>query len=626
MKKFVLLALAASGLALPSSSHVVHEKRGLHTAPAWEKREPVDGATVVPVRIALKQTNLDKGMDLILDVSQPGSPKYGKHYKADEVAALFAPAQKTIDAVKGWLVKAGVPANKIYLSKSKAWLSFATTVDKLQQLVKADYHVYENLRSRDEHVGTEQYKLPADVAPFVDFILPGTTFIKHPKRAKKASVAAVKEPLRPLSQDQIRKLQSGINGTANCAQYVTPQCIKAMYNIPDGTLSNNTNPMGIFESLEDIYSQEDLDAFYRLFAPNIPKGTGPQLDLINGAVAPTSQDQAGGESDLDFQMAIPIIYPQTTTLFQVRSDNDIFLALLGAIDDDFCQNNPDLDPNEMCGTFAPTSVISVSYGGPEYLSSAAVLQRQCNEFMKLGLQGISVVFASGDDGVANPSGYCLGPHHDIFVPDDASGCPYVTSVGSTMLPPGAKVGDPEVATTRFSSGGGFSNVFDKPSWQSNAVGNYLLRHNPNYLAYITTGGVIPENKGVYNRNGRAYPDISAAGDNGVVVLGGKVGLIGGTSMSAPIVAAIFNRINEERLNVGKGPIGFANPALYAASDQKLNLFNDVTVGDQSLGGAFGSRYPSACGNSGFSAVKGWDPVTGLGTPKYQAMLSYFLAL
>lgn len=90
--------------------------------------------------------------------------------------------------------------------------------------------------------------------------------------------------------------------------------------------------------------------------------------------------------------------------------------------------------------------------------------------MKLGLQGISIVVASGDSGVANDGGNCLGPHHNIFVPDNASGCPYVTSVGSTTLPEGSKIGDPETATTRFSSGGGFSNVFNTPPWQAKAVG------------------------------------------------------------------------------------------------------------------------------------------------------------
>lgn len=60
-----------------------------------------------------------------------------------------------------------------------------------------------------------------------------------------------------------------------------------------------------------------------------------------------------------------------------------------------------------------TNVISISYGGQESDLPGAYQQRQCNEFMKLGLQGVSVVLASGDSGVAGPGG-CLGSGNNIF--------------------------------------------------------------------------------------------------------------------------------------------------------------------------------------------------------------------
>lgn len=88
-------------------------------------------------------------------------------------------------------------------------------------------------------------------------------------------------------------------------------------------------------------------------------------------------------------------------------------------------------------------------------------------------------------------------------------------------------------------------------------------------------------------------------------------------MACPITAAIFNRINEERIHIGKGPVGFINPALYKAYDQG-DYFNDVVSGNQS--------YRGCNGTVGFSAVPGWDPITGLGTPKYPKLLEYFLAL
>jgi hypothetical protein len=58
--------------------------------------------------------------------------------------------------------------------------------------------------------------------------------------------------------------------------------------------------------------------------------------------------------------------------------------------------------------------------------------------MKLGLQGVSILFASGDYGVASFPGDggangCLGPSGKIFNPQYPSNCPYVTSVGGTML-------------------------------------------------------------------------------------------------------------------------------------------------------------------------------------------------
>lgn len=54
---------------------------------------------------------------------------------------------------------------------------------------------------------------------------------------------------------------------------------------------------------------------------------------------------------------------------------------------------------------------------------------------------------------------------------------------------------------------------------------------------------------------------------------------------------------------------------FANDDIDPEVFNDIVNGSN----------PN-CGSSGFSAVKGWDPVTGLGTPKYPKLLELFLRL
>lgn len=88
------------------------------------------------------------------------------------------------------------------------------------------------------------------------------------------------------------------------------------------------------------------------------------------------------------------------------------------------------------------------------------------------------------------------------------------------------------------------------------------------------GALAGSTGGIYNRIGRGIPDVSANGDNIAVYVGGEYGLSGGTSASTPIFASVINRINEERLNHGKGPIGFLNPSLYA----NPSMLNDIKNG------------------------------------------------
>lgn len=229
--------------------------------------------------------------------------------------------------------------------------------------------------------------------------------------------------------------------------------------------------------------------------------------------------------------------------------------------------------------------------------------------MKLGMQGVSILVASGDSGVAGPAGDgsdngCLNGG-TVFSPDFPATCPYLTTVGATLLT-GSAAQDQETAVTRFGSGGGFSNIYPIPSYQSAAVANYFTTSPPPYPSYSGSS----YGNGVYNKTGRGYPDVSAVGDNIIIFNKGLPTLIGGTSASAPAFASILTRINDERLKAGKSTIGFVNPTLY----KNPGVLHDITVGNN-----------PGCGTNGFSVSKGWDPVTGLGTPNYPAMLKLFMA-
>jgi len=148
--------------------------------------------------------------------------------------------------------------------------------------------------------------------------------------------------------------------------------------------------------------------------------------------------------------------------------------------------------------------------------------------MKLGMQGVSIILASGDSGVAarstddgNDDG-CLG-NGEVFNPDFPASCPYLTAVGATYLPPGADAAkDEEVAVSRFSSGGGFSNIYLRLTYQDSVLNTYFDAHDPGYKHYNISGyNNPPENVtdgGIYNKGGRGYPDVSAVGDNVIISL------------------------------------------------------------------------------------------------------------
>jgi len=228
--------------------------------------------------------------------------------------------------------------------------------------------------------------------------------------------------------------------------------------------------------------------------------------------------------------------------------------------------------------------------------------------MKLGLQGVTVVFSTGDNGVSGIQSKCLGTNGRAFNPQFPASCPYVTAVGGTEVFPGKTVNDPESAWP--SSGGGFSNIFSSPSYQKAAVSSYFNNSDPGY-AYYSGTDKLGANGGLYNRSGRAYPDVSANANGILIANGTRLTHSGGTSASAPTFASIINRINEERIKTGKGPVGFVNPTLY----KNPGVLNDIVNGTN-----------PGCGSQGFRAVRGWDPVTGLGTPNFGRMRDLFVGL
>jgi tripeptidyl-peptidase-1 len=161
----------------------------------------------------------------------------------------------------------------------------------------------------------------------------------------------------------------------------------------------------------------------------------------------------------------------------------------------------------------------------------------------------------------------------------------VTAVGATT-------GVPETAASL--SAGGFSNYFPIPDYQARDVASYLSALNGMYA-------------GLFNASGRAYPDVAAYGQDVLIMSGGVNQAVNGTSCSTPIFASVVALLNDRLLAAGKPPLGFLNPWLYSKAASALT---DITKGSN-----------PGCGTEGFHAAAGWDPVTGLGSPNFEALLA-----
>jgi len=243
----------------------------------------------------------------------------------------------------------------------------------------------------------------------------------------------------------------------------------------------------------------------------------------------------------------------------------------------------------------PPLVNSVSYGNDEKQQSSTAYMFSCNvQFMKAGTLGISILFASGDQGVCGRSG--CGIFKKRFSPDFPGGSPYITVVGGTDFVTDS-IGD---ETAWSSGGGGFSDTFGIPDYQAKLVAAYKASPDAKLPA-----------QSMWNNTGRGYPDIAALGGQKTpycVVANGIGEGVAGTSASCPTASAIFARLNGDRLKAGKSPLGFLNPFIY----QNADAFNDVTSGCNYGTAVFSKK-------NCFTAIKGWDAATGVGTPNYEKL-------
>jgi kumamolisin len=202
-------------------------------------------------------------------------------------------------------------------------------------------------------------------------------------------------------------------------------------------------------------------------------------------------------------------------------------------------------------------------------------------FQKMSAQGQNFFAASGDSSTWSRS-------NEAWPADNA----YVVSVGGTDLVTASAGGAWKSETAWVDSGGGISpDSIAIPTWQQ------------------LSGVITSTNKGSTTlRNG---PDVSANANFTFYVCADQTTCTandyGGTSFAAPMWAGYIALVNQQLAANGEPSIGFINPTIYAqnVTSSYSTDFHDITSGT----------------SGSFSAVTGYDLVTGWGSPNGTGLIN-----
>ncbi|KAJ7813937.1 subtilisin-like protein, partial [Mycena olivaceomarginata] len=559
-----LLALLSLVVSVSAGSLVLHERRT--TVPSGFVRHGAAPATdTITLRIALKPNNVAGLEEKLRSVATPGSSEFQKWLSRDDVLTFTKPSSETLSVFDAFASANGLSPTAI--SQGGDWVSIALPISKANKLFAANFELFTHPSLNEPITRTLSVSLPSELVGHVDVLHPTTAFIApNPRLA----------PPRPGYKIRKRGVPAASCDSTDPAGVVTPTCLQDLYGIPTTPVthsggSNNTIMVTGYEN--DWAQTADLVQFLTLARPDISNATGFTVLTTANGTNPQGPGKGGFEANLDIQYTAGIA--TGIPLQYLSVGGEFTTALLDTTN--FLNSLTDL----------PT-VITNSWGVAEDGFGVSLATSICNGYMALGARGVSVIFASGDGGVRGAhGGVCT---NNTFNPIFPASCGYVTSVGGTQ-------GFAPETAVNF-TGGGFSNLFPAPSYQTTAVSEFLATLTPDFA-------------GIFNKSGRAHPDVALQAWNFETIVNGEVNIEGGTSAAAPTFAAIIALINDRLLAAGKPVLGFLNPWLY---ERASGAFTDITTGHS-------SGYRCAANETvAFDAAVGWDPLTGFGTPIFSELL------
>ena len=579
------LCAAAAAAAAAAATTIVHTPHSKHLTQGAR----ADPARTIPVLFAIAQQRLDQLEQLLLEVSNPKHPNYGHHLSQNEVTALTS-RPKSTQVVINWLHDHGY--HHVVPTRTGDYVHAEGSVGLVEKSLGAQFHSYHiniNITTTMPNsaiVLTEEYVLPSKLSAHVDFVGKISNFVG---------------PLSTFVATSSPRLQTS---PGELPGNTTLALVNKVYNVssnvvrPDGGATQGVLAIGQALNLTDLITFSKSQQLLPPYSNVTVSGPGRNFPFECLHSPNTCL-----EASLDMETIAGLARGSRTNFWMADPNSQTWFG-------DYMLNLVNLPDGE-----APL-INSISYDIEERTHSSLEKDRFNTNVMKLGVRGITILAASGDDGVSGYMTRNSGKQACGFHPGFPATNPYVLSVGATN---GPEANLPERACTfnnggLISSGGGFSDYFSRPAWQEEAVSSYLKR--------AATGGTLPPTT-MFNATGRAYPDVALLGHSYPTSVAGTFYPVSGTSASTPAMAALLTLVNEARLKAGQAPVGFVTPALYSLASSSPAVFHDIIGGENNCCAA--ETNPVCCDHA-FTAIAGYDPVTGLGSINHGLLVEALLAL
>jgi len=530
--------------------------------PRFDQGAVEPGFRVGYITLMLKKTDAQQAAleQLLQEQQDPASPNYRDWLTPEQYADRFGVSQHDLDKISAWLHAEGFTVE--YTARGRNWLAFSGTAGQVRATFHTEIHRYP-VDGEMHSAAAAEPSVPASLEAIVAGFMGLDDF--YPKA-----------PRHPAPD------YTSATGTHSLA----PGDLATIYNI--GKLGIGGTGQSIVVVGQSAIDTTDIQAFrsnYNLPTLNLTPvlyGTDPKT---------ISADMQ--EADLDLEWAGAVA--RNATLIYVYGSN-VDSAVFYAIDQDY----------------AP--VISESYGGCEAQVPSQLPSLYRSRAQQANAEGITWLAASGDSGAAAcDNGPKITSATQGLAVNFPASIPEVTAVGGTEFNDtigtfwnssnsanggSAKSYIPEMAwndTTAYvaagqglaATGGGVSSLYSKPGWQAGS--------------------------GVPNGGFRDVPDLSLDASNEHdpynAYSKGSWGLYGGTSISTPVFAGVVALLNQYLAAKGLGNI---NQVLYRLAQSAPSAFHDITAGNNNVPCKQGTPNCTT-GTMGYSAGKGYDLATGLGS-------------